>query len=283
MSTLTKLREADFSATEKRIADYIIKHAGEMPETTISEVAQACQTSKSMVVQLCKAAGFKGYKDLCSQLRVEQAISGQQEEEPEIFEGIHPGCSVSQIARLTFREELRSLRDTEELLDAEAIEEAVRLLREADRIMLFGVGGSAIAALDMYNKLSRIGLNAHFSLDVHCQLLETSAMTEHSVALVFSFNGRTKDMLEACELSREAGAKVIAVTRLGRNPLSELSDVCLRVASNESLKRVTAMSSRLSTMSMVDVLFTCLASSLSGSIDRIVQRNAMIAARRVKK
>lgn len=283
MSTLTKLREADFSATEKRIAEYIIDHAGQMPETSISEVARACQTSKSMVVQLCKAAGFKGYKDLCSQLRVEQAISGQQATEAETYEGIHPGCSVSQIARMTFHEEMRSLQDTEALLDPVAIQEAVDILRNADRILLFGVGGSAIAALDMYNKLSRIGLNAHFSQDVHCQLLETSTMTARSAALVFSFNGRTKDMLEACELSHEAGAKVISVTRSGRSPIGEASDVCLRVASNESLRRVTAMSSRLSTMSMVDVLFTCLASSMSDQIDQIVQRNTMIAARRMKK
>ena len=282
MSTLTKLREADFSATEKRIAEYIIKHASRVPEITISEVAQACMTSKSMVVQFCKTAGFKGYKDLCGQIRVEQAISGRQEERDTI-DGIHPGCSAAQIARLTFREEIRSLQDTEELLDTATIEQAVALLAKADKIMLFGVGGSAIAALDMYNKLSRIGLNARFSLDVHCQLLETSALTRKSVSLVFSFNGRTKDMLEACELSREAGAKVITVTRYGKNPVSDLGDICLRVASNESLRRVTAMSSRLSTMSMVDVLFACLASSMSDRIDGLVQRNAAIAERRIRK
>ena len=282
MSTLTKLREADFSATEKRIAEYIIKHASRVPEITISEVAQECATSKSMVVQFCKTAGFKGYKDLCGQIRVEQAISGQQADQ-EGIDGIHPGCSAAQIARLTFREEIRSLQDTEALLDTTTIEQAVELLARADKIMLFGVGGSAIAALDMHNKLSRIGLNARFSLDVHCQLLETSALTEKSVSLVFSFNGRTKDMIEACELTRAAGAKVITVTRYGRNPVSDLGDICLRVASNESLRRVTAMSSRLSTMSMVDVLFACLASSMSDRINDIVQRNAAIAERRIKK
>lgn len=283
MSITAKLQSAGFSATERHIADYILNNAGRIWEISISQVAADCGTSKSMVVQLCKAAGFKGYKDLCLQMRVEQAISGQQGNE-EDYEGIHPGCSVSQIARLTFREEVRSLQDTEELLDAGAIEQAVEYLRGADRIILFGVGGSAIAALDMYNKLSRIGLHAHFSLDVHCQLLETSALTERSVALVFSFNGRTKDMLEACELSRAAGAKVISVTRYGKNPVAENSDVCLQVASNESLRRVTAMSSRISTMSMVDVLFTCLASSMSDEIETLVRRNTMIAERRrVKK
>lgn len=42
---------------------------------------------------------------------------------------------------------------------------------KADKIQLYGVGSSAVAALDMYNKLCRVGLNARFSQDVHCQLL----------------------------------------------------------------------------------------------------------------
>ena len=78
MSTLTRLRELHFSTTEKRIADFILKNADELPGLTISEVAQACDTSKSMVVQLCKTAGFKGYKDLCSQLLVRKALNEQR-------------------------------------------------------------------------------------------------------------------------------------------------------------------------------------------------------------
>ena len=280
MGALTKLRESDFSATERRIADYILKNAGKLPGLTISTVAQDCATSKSMVVQLCKTAGFKGYKDLCSQLLVEQAISGHKIENTYDYDDIHPGCTAEQICQLTLREEIRSLQDTLELLDSAAIERAVKLLAKANVIQLFGVGSSAVAALDMYNKLCRIGINARFSQDVHCQLLGAASLGAKSVAVVFSFNGRTKDMIEACELSHEMGAKVISVTRFAANPIAEMSDIPLYVASNESLKRVTTMSSRLSTLAMVDVLFTCLANRLEAQVGPIIQRNTRIADRR---
>lgn len=281
MSSYTKLRENNFSATEKRIADYILQHADQLPEMTISAVATACDTSKSMVVQLCKTAGFKGYKDLCSQLLVEQALSGKQEVLSD-YDDIFPGCDVAQICQMTLREEMRSLQDTMELMDPAAIERAVQLLCHADRIQLFGVGSSAVAALDMYHKLCRIGMNVHFSQDVHCQLLETASMTEQSVALVFSFNGRTKDMIEACELARDMGAKIITVTHFGSNPISDMADVPLFVASNESLRRVTTMSSRLSTLALGDVLFTCLSNQMSAQVDDIIRRNIWIANRRRK-
>lgn len=282
MSTLTRLRELHFSVTEKRIADFIVRNADELPSLTISAVAQACGTSKSMVVQLCKAAGFKGYKDLCSQLLVQKALDEQRGEEPELYEDLHPGATSGQIAQAVIRQEVLSLQATLDLVEPEALDRAVEIIRHADRILMLGVGGSAMAAMDMHNKLSRIGLNSRFNQDVHCQLLETSGLTEKSVAIAVSFSGRTKDLIEACELSREMGAKVISITRPGKNPIADLSDVNLPAASDEGLRRVTTMSSRISTMGMVDVLFACLASSMSEEITRQVQRNTAIANRRRK-
>jgi len=280
MSAFAKLRETNFTATEKRIADYILEHSAEMPGLSISTVAEECETSKSMVVQLCKTAGFMGYKDLCSQLLVEQAITEQQQET--IYEDIHHGFTVSQICQITIRAELRSIRDTAAVIDADAISKAVEWISTASLIQLFGVGGSGVAALDLYDKLTRIGINARYSQDTHCETLETSSLNENCVVVVFSYNGRTKDMIEAVELSREMGARVISITRYGDNPVSELADIPLFVASNESLARVTAMSSRLSTLAMVDMLFACLASHMSDRIQPIAARNTEIAKRRRK-
>ncbi len=280
MSAFTKLRESNFSATEQRIADYILKNSADLPDLTISTVAEACGTSKSMVVQLCKTAGFKGYKDLCSQLLIEQALSDQRDEG--LYEDIHPGFTAAQICQITIRQEIRSIQDTYELIDPDAVEKAVQMLMDADRIQLFGVGGSAVAALDLYNKLCRIGLNARFSQDIHCQLLETASLTPRGVAIIISFNGMTNDMIDACVLSKESGAKIISITRFSHNAVRDMADLSLYVASNESLRRVTAMSSRLSTLTMVDMLFACLASKMSDTIQPIVRRSTEIAQRRRK-
>ncbi len=282
MNTLTKLRSMDFSKTEQRIADFIIRNAANLSDYTISNIAEACGTSKSMVVQLCKAAGFKGYKELCSQMLVEQALSQTQDNPQETYEDILPGFSPAQIAQVIMRQEILCLQDTMNLLDPEALSQAVSLIKAADRILLAGVGESALAAQDLDNKLGRIGLYSRFTPDVHCQLLETTSLTENSVCIVFSFSGRTTDMIELCQLVRAAGAKIIAVTRLGDNPVSELADVRLAVASIEGAQRVTAMSSRMSTMSLIDVLFACLISDPDERMARQVCRNTCIANRRRK-
>ena len=278
MNTLTKLHELlpGFSSTERRVAEYIIANSQTLPDTSISEVARNCETSKSMVVQLCKKAGCTGFKGLCSNLRVEQALK-EKEEEPITYSDLHAGCSAKQILAVTVDEEVRSIRDTAELVDVSALEKATDALLSARRIQLFGAGSSAVVALDMVNKLERVGLNAHFSQELHSQLMACASMTQDDVALIFSYTGETKDMLRAVKHLKECGSTVIAVTRYGKSHLSEAADICLCVAGNESLRRTAAMTSRLSMLTMADVLFTCVTSRMSNDLTQTLERAAKIA------
>ncbi len=277
MNTLTRLRETmdAFSATEQRIAHYVIDHIQTLTDSTISEVALGCHTSKSMVVQLCKKAGFKGFKDLCNTLCVEQALL--QREDVGVYEDIHPDCTVEQICRITVQQEMRSIEDTFELIDPVQMERAVNAILKARRIHLFGVGNSGVVAQDMHNKLLRIGMNAHFVPDTHCQLMFTALLGEDDCAIVFSYNGQTRDIIEAVNYAKSYGATVISITRFGHNATSAASDIKLHVASNESLRRSGAMASRLSMLTMVDILFTCVASKQHKGIVELLERTNDIA------
>ncbi len=278
MNTLTKLHELlpGFSSTERRVAEYIIANSQTLPDTSISEVARNCETSKSMVVQLCKKAGCTGFKELCSNLRVEQALK-EKEEKPITYSDLHAGCSAKQILAVTVDEEVRSIRDTAELVDVSALEKATDALLSARRIQLFGAGSSAVVALDMVNKLERVGLNAHFSQELHSQLMACASMTQDDAALIFSYTGETQDMLCAVKHLKECGSTVIAVTRYGKSHLSEAADICLCVAGNESLRRTAAMTSRLSMLTMADVLFTCVTSRMCADLTQTLERAAKIA------
>lgn len=277
MNALTNLRESmgSFSATEQRVAAFIIDNASELPNTSISTVASECQTSKSMVVQMCKKAGYKGFKDLCNKLSVDLALSSHRDKATE-YRDIHPDCTVDQICHITMRKEIESLQNTLDLLDAGQMEAAVDALLGARRIHLFGVGNSAVVALDMHNKLQRIGLDSHFSQDTHCQLTAASTLIDEDCAVVFSYDGMTRDMIDAMRYALESGATVISITRYRQNPISEKADIALYVAASESLVRSAAMSSRLAMLTMVDMLFSCVASKIHDEIVGLLNRTAGI-------
>ena len=48
------------SPAEARVARYLLDHCQEAIGQPIEKVSEACQTSKTTVVRLCKQLGFKG-------------------------------------------------------------------------------------------------------------------------------------------------------------------------------------------------------------------------------
>ena len=60
---------------------------------------------------------------------------------------------------------------------------------------------------------------------------------------------------------KKNGTPIIAITRCVSSPVSDLADYRLYTAANESLFRSGAMSSRMSQLNVVDILFTTLANA----------------------
>ena len=148
---------------------------------------------------------------------------------------------------------------TRELLDAKEIQKCVELLKNARVIYLFGLGASLCAAKDAYLKFLRLNKLCVINEDWHSQLLQARNATREDLALVISYSGATVEIIECMKALKENGTAIIAITRCVQSPVSELADEKLYTAANESLFRSGAMSSRMSQLNIVDILYTALA------------------------
>ena len=74
-----------------------------------------------------------------------------------------------------------------------------------------------------------------------------------------SYSGATVEIIECMKALKENGTPIIAITRCVQSPVSELADQKLYTAANESLFRSGAMSSRMSQLNIIDILYTALA------------------------
>ena len=80
-------------------------------------------------------------------------------------------------------------------------------------------------------------------------------MTEKDVGIVISYSGQTTEMIECMKVMKNNGASIIAITSYNPSPVAELSDYNLYVAPNEAILRSGAMSSRISQLNIIDILF----------------------------
>lgn len=241
---------------QKQVAKYLLDHSSDAMGQTIDQIAAASKASKTSIVRMCKALGYKGYKDFSFAFS-SSLMAGDGKSIS--FSDISVHDDLGAIVRHVSEKNMTALRDTMRMMDARAMEKAVEALHRAERIDFYGVGISGLVALDAQMKFQRLCKESQTSFDPHVQVVTASRLKPGDVAVLFSYSGETADVLDTLAAVKRSGATAISVTRMGSNRLSRGADVALYVASSEMLIRSSAMSSRICMMHMTDLLFSAVA------------------------
>lgn len=255
-SVLVKLREYSNQASqiEKSIISYILKNAKETSSMTIYQLADQTFTSPSSVIRMCQKIGFEGYKDFTKALIYELAVRehSQTEEKKEITKADR----IEEIVDKVTYKNIISLEDTKSMIDYEVIDNCIQLLRTCKNVCLFGMGSSLLVAKDAQLKFMRLDKRCTVNDDWHVQLLTARYMSPEDLGIIISYSGQTHEMIECAKAMKENGVKLISITRYGTSPIVELCDYNIFVAANEAIVRSGAMSSRISQLNIIDILYT---------------------------
>ena len=260
---LLSIRESyqTFSPVEKRLASYILNADHETLKLSIEELAKRCDTSRAAVVRFCKTLGLGGFKEFRIALTNDMLREMHQSTTlPDKVEDITGDENIDDIISKVVSQNIRSILDTQKILDAEQLSQAVDILNAARVIAFFGVGASGLVAQDACQKFIRIGKCSNAWSDPHVQLTAASSLTKEDVGVVISYTGMTNDMLDIATLVKESGAKLIGITKYSlKNELSKLTDITLYVSSPEISIRSGAMGSRIAQFTLIDMLFIAVA------------------------
>ncbi len=274
-----KLKEmlSSFSLKEQQIAMFILDFPQEAINMSIEELATACGTSISSVVRLCKSAGYTGYKELCRMLATDLAMN---QLETVAYNDVRPGDSVEAIFRSVCMSDMKAIESTMAVLDIGELEKAVDKIAEARRVDFYGVGTSGLVALDARNKFLRINKVSLPTSDPHDQILTATTLKAGDIAVMLSYTGDTRDILEVADIVKQTGATMISVTRYGKNLLSQKSDIQLYASASETLIRSGAMGSRIALMTIVDALYTCVASRDYEKVKKQLDKTRLVTMRK---
>ncbi|WP_088042213.1 MurR/RpiR family transcriptional regulator [Bacillus sp. EAC] len=251
-NSLGKIRSyyARFSDKEKKIADYILQNPKHIIHSTITEVAEDLNVADATVFRFCKRIGFKGYQALKIALATEIMTPIQQ-----IHEEINEKDDEITVANKIFKSNIRTLENTAQMLDSQSFKKAVELILQANRVFIYGLGGSSVIAMDAFHKFIRTGVKANAYTDSHFQLMSASQLSKEDVAIVISHSGSNKDTIRILQVLKETGAKTIGITGFPKSPLSQNVDVSLYTSSEETEYRPEALSSRIAQLSIIDALY----------------------------
>jgi RpiR family transcriptional regulator, carbohydrate utilization regulator len=250
--TLLKIESVydELGDAEKRIADYIVGRENDIVHLTVTEVAENTGVSAATVVRTCKKLGYRGFQDF--KITVAQEIVNPVKS---IFEEAREDDSCFDILNKEIGSITSTLSMTKEVINKDELSRAAELILNARKVIVYGCGNSAAIANDMAHKMVRAGVDGVSYNDAHKQIISAATLTEDDVAIGISHSGSSKDIVEALEVAKESGSKTICITNYGKSPITEVSDIKLFTASEETKYRIIGLSSRIAQLAIIDSIY----------------------------
>ncbi len=263
------------TATEKKIADVVLGCPEEVVNMTVQELADCSGTVPSAVIRFCKSVGAKGFTDLkirlSAQIGAGKALPLEKED------------SFQQIFHNVFRSGSRTLDDTFGMLDFNEVDAICQLLKNANRIVFFGVGTSSVIAIDAQYRLAQLGKATSACTDSLFMNVTAANLGAKDVAVGISHSGNTKATVDALRRAKAVGAATVAISSFAHSHLARECDRRLIVFSDEKNYPVEAVSARMAHMCIIDALMLCLASLDPEAIEKhICERNNVLQSLRYK-
>jgi RpiR family carbohydrate utilization transcriptional regulator len=254
-SALARIRSTmlELAPAEREVAQWVLKHPGQVVESSMAQLAEACGVSDTTVLRFCRTAGFQGYTDLKLTL-VRDTCNPTQIIHDDIYIDDDPVV----VARKVFLSNIQAIRDTLEVLDGEAFTGAVDLLERAkgNQVLIVGVGTSGPFVHAMHNMLFRLSYNCQVETDGYLQLMKVALLGPGDVTVCITQSGSSTDPILTLEQARRNGASTLCITGNAHSPVTEHADITLLSVSSET--RAETIASRIAQLTLIDALYVAL-------------------------
>jgi RpiR family transcriptional regulator, repressor of rpiB and als operon len=265
----------ELTPSEMRVTEVMLRSAADDP-LPLKRVAADAELSEAMVVKTAKRLGFTGFRELRAALS-----AYKQQPHVDLHEDLQPDDPAEVIVNKVFRTAIQALEETLAILDMDGFRRAADLIHSAGQRDFYGLGGSAQIARDVAHKFLRIGVRASVYDDTHMMAMSASLLKPGDLVLAFSHSGRTTSLLEAIQIARSNGAKIISVSNYESSPLAGMSDVVLCSTAMGSPLTSENAAARIAQLNIMDAIFMAVAQkSYSAAEENLAQTMAAVQSKR---
>lgn len=260
-SMLDNIRRATpgLSPAERRVAQFLLDQPRMFLNEPIIEIARYSEVSQPTVIRFCRSLGFQGLAEFKRKL-----ASGITGTVPVRHSQVRIGDSAPDLSAKVLDNTVSAILQFRDSLDTAAVERAIALLQNAKRIEFYGMGNSAIVAVDAQHKFFRFRIPTVAYSDTSLQMMAAELLGKDDVVVAVSRSGAMPDILKAVDRALAAGASVIAITT-GQSPLARKATVALAVDHAEDGRSYISMVSRILHLLTIDILAVGVAVGMHGS------------------
>lgn len=212
MSIIAKLTEKkDFSASESKIADYIIENKEEILHLTIRELAKTTYTGASTVMRVIKKIYDGSFSDFKVDLAYELQNMMSKGNNKILFQIKKQETAFSVMEKIASVEK-DTINRTKLLLNYQQIERITKLINKATIIYIFADGINEQIGHEFKYMMARIGKAVEIATDNFWVALNCLSESANPLAIYVNHREHNVQLLEKIRLNHKIAIPGIAVT-----------------------------------------------------------------------
>lgn len=185
-----------FTNVEKIIADYFISNK-QLDEFSIKNIKNKLYVSEASLTRFAKKCGFRGFREFI--YHYEETLIKSREDKSKNFENV-------------FHTYHQLLNNSYKIIDEQQIIKLSQMISKANKVLVLGIGSSALAAHQMQQRFMRLGVFMEACDSADIMKMQSVFQTEGSLVIGMSLRGTKQEVLYVLKHSQMRGAKTVLIT-----------------------------------------------------------------------
>ena len=259
----------------QKAATYVLENPRDVGVSTVREIAEAAKVKPNTVVRMARQVGFEGYDDFREPFR--DAIRTGAADFPSRarwLQDIRKKGDLGGLYADMVQSAISNIEDTFAGIDAEQLKAAAEAIWNSRNVFTLGVGVNNSNARNFTYLASTGMVQFHAIPRPGSTAIDDLAWTDQQdVLIAITCKPYRREVVEAVELAKEQGLKIVALSDSPASPIILAADHGFVVASNTPQFFPSSIST-------IAVLETLLSFVIAVASDEIVERVEKFHARR---
>lgn len=247
-------RYYQLTASEKKLASFVVANSQQAQRMSISEMSEACETAQATISRFCRKLGYEGFSAF--RLAIAAAVAAKASCTTSLSGEITEKDTLTMLGEKVAAAEIDAINETKALLQLDQIQLAADILQVSDTVLCMGQGASMLMAEETAHLFTTMFPGYFAITDSHTQIMAASNLTERDAILYFSYSGSATDLLDLMRMARKRQVKLLLITQYPGSPGAEMADLVLQYGYTASSLQLGAVTARIAQLYLVDVLFS---------------------------
>ncbi|MDT2048575.1 transcriptional regulator [Priestia aryabhattai] len=246
-------RIGELTETQRKVADYIIKHPLDVAFLTVDQLAGVVKTSTTTIMRLTFNLGYSGYTEF--QKGLQENLRNQAAPQTRLEANIK-GIKEADLWGRYAESQISNIQSTIDVISNEVLEDTQKAILSANRIICTGVRSGLPVAQYLTHGLNRLfGNTSLFIADLSDWADSMVGLDENDLVIAISFPRYARRIIDLTRTAKNNGVKIISITDSYSSPLASHSDIVLPCSSSS----IAFHNSVVSSMFVADYIISALA------------------------